>query len=745
MAIQFHNQTKEFHLNNGKISYIFQVLPTGQLTQLYFGSAVPMTADYSYLYEQIHHPMASYITDYTEGYDISLEHTRQEYPAYGTGDYRLPAVELRQANGSTITDFRYVRHEIEAGKPKLINLPATYTEDPAEAETLTVYLHDDLTQVTLALSYTLWRDFPVIMRNAHFVNHGTQAVTLTHAMSLSLDLPDANYDWLQFSGAWGRERHLKSRPLTAGIQSVGSTCGASSHTHNPFVILKRPHTTERTGEALGLALVYSGNFLAQAEVDNFDVTRLMIGIQPHGFAWYLAPQESFQTPEAVLAYTKDGLSSLSQTFHTLFRTRLARGYWRDRERPVLINNWEATGFDFDEETLVRFAQKAKDAGVELFVLDDGWFSSRESDTCGLGDWWSNPKRLPHGIKGLAERIEAIGMKFGLWVELEMVNKGSELYQKHPDWILHTDGRHDSHGRHQYVLDFGRAEVVDYLYDSIVKVIQDAPISYIKWDMNRSITEAGSKVLPPERQGEVMHRYILGVYALYERLIAAFPHILFESCASGGGRFDAGMLYYAPQAWTSDDSDAIERLSIQYGTSFGYPISSMGAHVSVSPNQQLNRITPLKTRADVAYFGAFGYELDLQKLSEDEFQAVKEQIKFIKQYRRLIHTGDFYRLASPFSGNVTAWAVVSKDKRQAIVFHCRIQNDVNAPFRRLKLAGLAPDLLYTLREESGAYYGRHFGCELENVGLVTSDSACGQPLDGKLPTDFTARLWVLTAE
>ncbi|HAP8275795.1 TPA: alpha-galactosidase, partial [Enterococcus faecium] len=447
------------------------------------------------------------------------------------------------------------------------------------------------------------------------MNKGKDIQIIENISSLSLDLPDANYEWQQLSGAWGRERTIKSRTLQQGIQSIESTRGISSHQHNPFVTLKRKNTDENQGEAIGAALVYSGNFLIQAEVDTWDVTRLQVGINPFGFNWKLNPGEIFTAPEAILVYSSKGLNAMSQTFHQLFRKRLARGKWREKDRPVLINNWEATYFDFDEEKLVNIAKKAFDVGIELFVLDDGWFGERENDCAGLGDWHVNPKRLPRGIGSLSEKIRSFGMKFGLWFEPEMVNKDSELYRTHPNWIISTPNRKPNHGRNQYVLNFGLDEVVENIFDQMCKIIDESNLDYIKWDMNRPLTDVFDSHLSADQQGEVFHRYVLGVYRLYEKLITKYPNILFESCSSGGGRFDPGMLHYAPQAWASDDSDAIERLKIQYGTSMLYPLSSIGAHVSIVPNHQTNRITPIKTRGNVAFFGAFGYELDLNELSE----------------------------------------------------------------------------------------------------------------------------------
>lgn len=741
MSIVFHEQTKTFHLFNDRISYIMNVLPTGHLMQLYCGKKVHDREDFSYLIETSARPTTTYLSEEWHN-KYTFTHLKQEYPVYGTTDFRHPAIEIKQNNGSNISNFCYKSHSISSGKPKLAGLPATYTENDNEAQTLTIVLEDELTHVQVELLYTLFAQGGIIARSAKITNNGAETVHLTTAMSLCLDLPDCDYEWLQFSGSWARERHLKVRKLEQGITSVESTRGASSHEHNPFVILKRPSTDENKGEAIGFSLVYSGNFLAQAEVDTHDVTRVLIGINPFCFDWKLASGGSFQTPEAVMVYTADGLNDLSQTYHKLYQKRLARGYWRDRPRPILINNWEATYFDFNEDKLVKIAQKAKECGVELFVLDDGWFGKRTSDTAGLGDWVPNTDLLPNGITGLSHRIEELGMKFGLWIEPEMTNMNSDLYRAHPDWILHVPGRHPSECRHQYVLNYSRPEVVDYIYNMLAKILTEGKVSYIKWDMNRYITECYSVALPTDQQGEVFHRYILGVYSLYERLTTNFPHILFESCASGGARFDPGLLYYAPQGWTSDDSDAVERLKIQYGTSYCYPVSSMGSHVSVIPNHQVYRNTPLHTRANVAYFGTFGYELDLNKLAAEEQEEVKEQIKFMKQYREVIQFGTFYRLNSPFNGNVTSWMVVSEDKKTAIVGWYRVLNGINLPYSRVQLQGLNSDYCY----ETVGTQECHFGDELMNIGLIINDPSAGQVQDGG-PTscDFDSKIYVLKAK
>ena len=739
-SILFKEECRQFHLTNGDVSYIFRVSEDGKLLQLYYGAAVP-ERDYSYLVELQHRSMTTYRKEGDLRY--SLEHVRQEFPEYGTTDFRHPAICLRQGNGSRITDFVYVSHQIVDGKPALEGLPATYTEAQTEAKTLILTLRDELTEVEVQLFYTIFADWPVIARSSKVINQGRETCYLESLASLSLDLPDADYDWLQLSGAWARERHIKERPLQQGIQSIESTRGISSPHHNPFVALKRAETTEFSGPVLGAALVYSGNFLIQAEVDTYDVTRLQIGINPFGFEWKLAAGQSFTSPEALLVYSEQGLNGMSQVFHQLFRRRLARGYWRERVRPVLINNWEATYFDFSEDQLLELAEKAQQVGVELFVLDDGWFGQRTNDRAGLGDWFVNPERLPQGLGSLAERIHGLGMKFGLWFEPEMVNKDSQLYRTHPDWLLAVPDRQPHHGRNQFVLDYSRPEVVDEIFERLSAVIKEAQLDYIKWDMNRPLTDVFSSAWPAEQQGEIFHRYVLGVYDLYESLTSRYPRLLFESCSSGGGRFDPGMLYYAPQAWTSDDSDAIERLKIQYGTSLLYPLSSMGAHVSIVPNHQTNRLTPLKTRGNVAFFGSFGYELDLNQLSPGELAEVREQIAFYKRHRELIHNGTFYRLQSPFKGDgQTAWMLVSQDQNTALLGTFKVLNQVNRSHQRLQLKGLAADTVYRLE-------GRTYtGAELMRVGLVTTDASSGQLLEDseqKPSYDFDSKLWLFEAE
>ena len=742
MSIVFHPQSRTFHLYNACISYIFKVLPSGHLGQLYCGKALRDRPDFDHLFETAPRAMAACFFDDDTAY--SLEHIRQEYAVCGAGDTRLPALDARMADGSRLLDLQYQSHAVTPGKPPIEGLPATYTEQDDEADTLTVTLADPLAGVTVTLFYTVFAQLPAIARHAEIACTGENPISLDRAMSLCLDLPDSDYEMVELTGAWARERHVATRPLAEGVQAVYSLRGHSSHQFNPFLALKRPDCGEMHGEVYGFSLVYSGNFLAQADVDPYHVTRVTMGIHPQNFSWTLRPGETFATPEAVMVYSDRGLNGMSQAFHTLYRSRLARGVWRDAVRPVLVNNWEATYFDFNEEKLLALATEAKALGIELFVLDDGWFRNRSSDETGLGDWEVDTAKLPGGLKGFGEKLNAMGLQFGLWIEPEMVNPGTRLWQEHPDWVLHQPGRRPLPSRHQYVLDCSNPAVVDYLYDRLTALLDGAPVGYIKWDMNRSISDAFSCAAGPEGQGAVLHRYILGVYRLYQRLIDRFPRILFESCSSGGARFDPGMLYYAPQCWASDDTDAVERLKIQYGTSFVYPVSSMGAHVAAVPNHQLGRVTSLTTRANVAFFGAFGYEMDLTRLPPRGRELVARQVAFFKQYRRLLQFGAFWRLQSPFAHNEAAWMTVSPDRETALVGDYLVLQQANAGYRRIRLAGLAPDRLYRVTplgsgaEPCGPAYTAG-GDELMQAGLVTTGDSRMQH-DG----DFVSLLYLLEA-
>lgn len=745
MPIIHHENGHEFHLFNNSVSYILRELSTGHMGHVYYGKVLRDRESFAYLLEKTSRPISSWVIP--EDMTSSEEFQKMEYPAFGNTDFRNPAYEILQENGSHITDFKYASHKIYAGKPSLENLPASYVEDDSEATTLELTLTDSLLNMNLVLMYTIYENSAVITRSARFENNGDQTLRLEKALSVCVDFNDCDYDWMQFSGSWARERKPEIHDLSSsGVTQIESMRGHSSSQQNPFVIIKRKHTTENMGEAFGFNFVYSGNFIASAETDTYKTTRFTMGINPRCFSWKLTPGTSFQTPEVIMTFTKNGLNSLSQTIHQHLQKRVARGYWRDRPRPVLLNNWEATGMEFTEDSIAQIAQMGAEVGVELFVLDDGWFGKR-TELSGLGDWYVDKSKLPNGVKGLADRIKSLGLKFGIWIEPEMANADSDLFRNHPEYVLKTPGRLKSVGRNQMVLDYSNPEVVDYIYNMLDEAFDGVDLSYIKWDMNCSITECFSSYWPADQQGEVYHRYILGVYNLYERLIKKFPELLFESCASGGCRFDAGMLYYAPQAWCSDDTDAIERIGIQYGSSYGYPISSWGSHVSEVPNQQTSRITSLKTRANVAFFGAFGYEMDLNYLDPAEIEIVKRQIVYMKEHRELIQFGTFYRLESPYNNDYAAWMVVSPDQKEAIVGVYLLSGTPNVGFKQIRLQGLNPYFDYEIDEKQvrGGDDLMEYGLMPVNVASHIMEMAFGELGEDDLWGEYDSKLYYLKAK
>lgn len=643
---------------------------------------------------------------------FSLDTLPQEFPSYGVGDYRNNCVGVCQADGTRAADFRYVSWEIREGAHKIPGLPCLFDEDET-AETLVIFLEDAASSLKLELYYVVFADRDVIARSARITNGGKEAVRLEKMMSACLELPNGSWEAIHFHGRHAMERRLERLPLMHGTMEVGSRRGTSSHQHNPGVILCSPDATEEHGGCYGLSLIYSGSFSMEIEMDQMDSVRAVCGINPEFFEYRLEPGEAFDTPQLMMTYSGSGLGRMSANFHSIIRHNLCRGKYKFARRPVLINNWEATYFDFNEEKILSIARQASELGIEMLVLDDGWFGSRDSDNAGLGDWFVNTDKLKGGLADLVTGINGLGMKFGIWIEPEMVNEDSRLYREHPDWALTIPGRKPCRSRNQLVLDMSRSEVRDYVFDSIAAVLKSANVEYVKWDMNRSICDVYSAVLPKERQGEVYHRYVLGIYDLMERFTSSFPNILFEGCSGGGGRFDPAILYYSPQIWCSDDTDGIERLEIQYGTSFFYPISAVGSHVSAIPNHQTGRRTPLATRGVVAMAGSFGYEMDLNLLTEDEKEAVKAQVEDYKKYYDLIHNGDYYRLTSPQGDSgFTAWQFVSGDKTRTLLNLVITHVRANAPDLWFKLRGLDPEKRYRL-EENGRIYS---GSALMNAGI-----------------------------
>lgn len=710
MSIHISKDERLFHLETENSSYVFRVLENQQLQHLYYGKRIHVKENYGNL--------ASY---QTRGFEVSytadeeriqLSMIPNEYAAYGKGDFRHPAYQVQDATGSRITELKYQGYTLSTGKKRLEILPSTFDDDGDRSEVLTITLKDDIIGLVVKLNYTVFPGQNVIVRNVEFINEGQSDLKLLKAMSLQLDLPDDQFDFIHFSGAWLRERQLYRTALRPGLQSIDSLRYSSSPQNNPFFMLSRKHTTEESGEVYGFNLVYSGNFQNSIEVDHFDTTRVLVGVNLVEFEYLLEPQMSFVTPESIMSYSAHGMNALSQQLAIFYREHLVNRHFAKRPRPIVLNSWETMYFNLTTDKVLELAKCGQQLGVELFVLDDGWFGHREGDNSSLGDWTTDCRRLPKGISYIADEIHKMGMQFGLWFEPEMVSVDSELYRTHPEWMICTPHRKPSVGRHQYVLDFTNQEVIDYLFDAISSIIQETKLEYIKWDYNRHIADAFTATLPAKKQMEFGHRYILGVYQLLERLTKAYPEVLFESCSSGGGRFDLGMMYYAPQAWTSDDTDPIERLKIQHGTSYGYSLSMMSAHVSASPNEQSGRRTSLDTRAAVAYFGVFGYELDVTTLEAAEAEKVKEQIDFYKRYREVFQYGNFYRIRSPFEDDVVDWQVVSSDKSTAILLHTSLISHLNPGYSLVKFCGLDEDKRYTISGMDEEF----FGDELMNAGI-----------------------------
>jgi alpha-galactosidase len=735
MPIRYNPEVREFHLHNDSFSYIIRVLENGYIGQVYCGAPLSPARTYPLLFPV---PFRGFSNNVRSA-------PRFEYPLYGNGDYRYPAFAAVLEDGSSVMEMEYTAYQISIGKPGIPGLPSTYIEDEEEACTLELELLDAPSGVRIILYYSIFTSLGCLARHTRVINGGKRRISLKNVMSLNLDLPDSDWNMVTLTGSWAREFQITERPLAPGLQGISSLRGISGHEQNPFILLKRPTADEFQGEAVGLSLLYSGNFLASAEVDPYNLTRLRMGINPETFSWELAPGEMFDTPEAVTAYSAEGINRLSQEYHRLYRTRLARGVWRDEARPVLLNNWEGTYFNFTEKKLLEMADAAADLGIELFVLDDGWFGSRDDDTTSLGDWVPDTRKLPKGITALAEAVTKKGLKFGLWIEPEMISRQSRLFETHPDWAVGIPNRPRTEQRHQYVLDMSRKEIVDHLFSVFSELIASAPISYIKWDMNRSLTEPWSPSLPPQRQGEFFHRYCLGVYDLYTRLTGAFPGILFESCAGGGGRFDPGLLAFAPQGWVSDDTDAPERLTIQAGASLCYPLSALGAHVSAVPNHQTGRQSSLAFRAMTAFFGVLGFELDPTKLSPTEKKEIAKDVKFYKTHRSLFQQGRFYRLQCPAGSSWAAWMVAAED--QAIVGVYKIRSQPNQKPIILRLHGLDPSVLYEVSVwEKGGFdsgdrecnCGIRGGDELMRAGLHLNVPGIDHEKNG----DFFSELFLL---
>ncbi len=701
MSIFANEKTGLFQIVTENTEYQMKADKYGVLKHLWYGEKTGCDMEYLQSYPDV--GFSGNIYDAGNDRTYSLDTLPLEYACDGVGDYRVTGAAAVHSDGSCALDLRYKSYRISKGKYSIKGLPAVYA-DGSESETLEIVLKDKYSDIEVTLRYGVLPKLDIITRCASVANNTNEPVILTKAASLCLDIPHGEWEWVHFHGRHAMERLTERMPLCHGIQESSSTRGTSSHHQNPTVLLCSPDCTETSGSCIGAALMYSGSFQTKIQLDQMEQVRLVMGINPELFRWELKPSEVFDTPEVIMSYSSNGMEKLSHNFHRVIREHVCRGKYKLAERPVLINNWEATYFDFNEEKILKIAEQAAALGVDMLVLDDGWFGKRNDDCSGLGDWFVNGEKLCGGLGSLAEKIKKMGMKFGLWFEPEMVSEDSELYRIHPEWAIQIPSRKPIRSRYQLVLDMTNPEVREYLFNSISKILRSAEISYIKWDMNRSICDLYTPCLSADDQGEISHRYVLGLYELLERLTSEFPDVLFEGCSGGGGRFDAGMLYYCPQIWCSDDTDAYERTKIQYGTSFFYPVSAVGSHVSAVPNHQTGRTSPIETRAVTAMAGSFGYELDLNTLSDSEKQEVREQITRFKKYGRLIHNGLYYRLSDPMNGKSAVWEFVSEDKKEVLVNGVVFRTEPNRTQYLIKLRGLLPDADYRLDNNGGVYKG-----------------------------------------
>lgn len=717
MAVRFDEKKNLFTLQTLDSTYQMKVDDHGVLLHTYYGAPADET-DFSYLIGPEDRGFSGQPGDEKKDRTYSMDYYPLEYPVQGNGDFRVKALKAGFEGEVPALDLRFVSYELEKGKYSLPGLPALFEAEAGEVETLKITLKDRLEEIYVTLFYGVFEKKNVITRAASIENRSGKNVTLKRALSFGLDFMEGDMDLIHFYGKHAGERQFERRNLPHGITEISSSRGTSSHHHNPFVILCDKDTTEDFGNAYGVSFIYSGGFKIQMEKDQVDGIRLVCGLDDEEFLWKLAPGETFVTPEAALSYSEKGLTALSDQFQKAYHANLIRSPWKDKKRPTLVNNWEATYFGFDAEKLLKIAGEAADLGLDMLVLDDGWFGKRNDDNSGLGDWFVNEKKLGCTMKELVDRVNALALKFGIWLEPEMVSEDSDLYRTHPDWVLQIPGREPNRSRNQLVLDLSRKEVREYMKKFIDDTLSCANISYVKWDMNRSVDNVYSAADPTLSQGAIRHKYVLGLYEVMEDMLTRHPDLLLEGCSGGGGRFDAGMLYYAPQIWCSDNTDAIERLRIHYGTSFGYPMSSVSAHVSVCPNHQNGRVTPFKTRGICAMQGSFGYELDLSKLSEEDKAEARRQITVYNENWELFQSGSYYRLNSPMENHdYTAWSYVSKDQRKASLSVIYTDLHGNPKPVRVKLKGLKKDASYDV---DGTVYT---GTALMRGGLLIPKPSC----------------------
>lgn len=692
---------KIFNLETENTLYQMKVDRFGVLNHLWYGEKTDCCMDYLLDYPDAGFSGNIYEAENERTY--SLNTLPQEYSTSGVGDFRISAISVTHEDGSNALDLRVREYQIKKGKYEIPGLPSVYAKED-EAETLEIILKDTATETLVILRYGVLEKEDIITRSVEVKNLGNTPIVINKVHSMCLDIPYGDWEWMHFYGRHTMERQAERVPVLHGISESSSSRGTSSHHQNPAVLLCEKDCTETSGHCIGAALMYSGGFQAQVEKDQLEQVRLVMGIHPDTFEWTLEAGEAFYTPEVILSCSTIGFAKLSQNFHHIIRNHVCRGTYQLSSRPVLINNWEATYFDFNEEKILNIARQASKLGIDMMVLDDGWFGKRDGDCSGLGDWFVNEKKLNGGLKALVEKINTMGMKFGLWFEPEMVSEDSDLYRNHPDWAIQIPGRKPMRSRYQLVLDMSNPEVVDYLYGVMSAILRENHIEYVKWDMNRSISDWYTATLSRGRQMEMPHRYVLGLYELLEKLTSEFPDVLFEGCSGGGGRFDAGMMYYCPQIWCSDDTDAHERTFIQYGTSFFYPTSTVGSHVSAVPNHQTGRITSIETRGVVAMAGSFGYELDLNQLSEEEKTVVAKQVTHYKEYQSLIYNGDYYRLANPFDDGMSAWSWISEDKKTILVQGVLFRAKPNVLRKTLRLMGLEDKKNYKIAGTEEVYTG-----------------------------------------
>ena len=700
MGIIYCEKDRTFTLQTKNTTYQMQVDRYGFLLHLYYGKKTDTCMDYLLTYYDRGFSGNPY--DAGEDRTYSMDTLPQEFPCYGNGDFRSTAFAVENADGSMSCDLRYKSHKIFDGKYNLEGLPAVYASEE-EAQTLEILMEDPVTGVKVVLLYGVLPAQDIITRSVSVKNESSGKIYLNKIESASLDFLYGDYELLTFYGRHAMERNVQRVPVVHGTQKIGSVRGTSSHQYNPMMILAEKETTEDKGNCYAMSFVYSGCFQGEVLKDQLNQTRMMLGLQEEAFRYPLETGEMFQAPEVILSYSSEGMNRLSQNLHHCIRQHICRGKYKEEIRPILINSWEAAYFDFTGDTIYELAKAAKEVDIDMLVMDDGWFGKRDDDNSGLGDWFVNEKKLGGTLGNLIKRINDLGVKFGIWIEPEMVSEDSDLYRKHPDWALTVPGRNPVRSRNQLVLDFSRKEVVDEIYDQICKVLDQGNIEYVKWDMNRSLMDVYSSVT--RDQGRVLHDYVLGLYDFLERLVQRYPNLLIEGCSGGGGRFDAGMMYYTPQIWCSDNTDAIDRLRIQYGTSFGYPVSVVGSHVSAVPNHQTGRKTPLHTRGVVAMSGTFGYELNLMKLSEEEKQEIREQIAEYKSYASIIQNGLYYRLSNPTTEEICAWEFVHTDEKEQSKVLLNIVMQVihgNMTVNYVKLQGLEETAVYR-EEKSGKRY------------------------------------------